>query len=57
MLARRAGGCRGGGGRVRVIADPHAEAFYQCMGMVRTGAIPSLIPGRELPVLELSLEA
>ncbi len=42
---------------MRVIDDPHAEAFYQCMGMVRTGAIPSLIPGRELPVLELSLEA
>ena len=42
---------------LRVIADPHAEAFYQHMGLIRIGAVPSLIPGRELPVLELSLEA
>ncbi|MEE2717011.1 MAG: GNAT family N-acetyltransferase [SAR324 cluster bacterium] len=44
------------GGRIlRVIADPHAEAFYQRMGLTRTGAVPSLIPGRELPVLEMNL--
>ncbi|HBI28226.1 MAG TPA: GNAT family N-acetyltransferase [Deltaproteobacteria bacterium] len=40
---------------LRVIADPHAEAFYQHMGLARTGVLPSLIPGRELPVLEMDL--
>ena len=48
---------RMGSRTLRVIADPHTEAFYQHMGLTRTGAVPSLIPGRELPMLELTLEA
>jgi GNAT superfamily N-acetyltransferase len=35
-------------------ADPHAEAFYQHMGVIRIGQMPSTaIPGRSLPRLRV----
>ncbi|MFE2055836.1 GNAT family N-acetyltransferase [Streptomyces sp. NPDC059446] len=39
-------------------ADPHAEPFYAARGAVRIGATPSgSIPGRELPLLRIALDA
>ncbi|MCB1306665.1 MAG: GNAT family N-acetyltransferase [Leptospiraceae bacterium] len=32
-------------------ADPEAEGFYRRLGAVRVGRVPTLIPGRWLPVL------
>ncbi|MCR9220773.1 MAG: GNAT family N-acetyltransferase [Alphaproteobacteria bacterium] len=44
--------------RMRIEADPHAEAFYRRMGAVRVGEAPSgSIAGRFLPLLELALDA
>lgn len=40
------------GVRIRVEADPNAEAFYLRQGFVRVGQIESYPPGRQLPVLE-----
>ena len=37
---------------LKVIADPHAEAFYCKLGFRRIGDRPSVPPGRRLPVLE-----
>jgi GNAT superfamily N-acetyltransferase len=50
QLARRRGARR-----LWVESDPHAEAFYQHMGMTRFSRIPAPIdcePGRVLPLLE-----
>lgn len=48
----RAAGCA----RLEVDSDPHAEGFYQAMGMVRCGEAPSgSIPGRMLPRLRKPL--
>ncbi len=42
--------------RMRIQADPNAEAFYLHMGAERIGASPSgSIPGRMLPLLQLDL--
>jgi GNAT superfamily N-acetyltransferase len=42
--------------RMRIQADPNAEAFYLHMGAARIGASPSdSIPGRMLPLLQLDL--
>ena len=39
---------------VRIEADPFAVPFYEHMGAVRIGVVPSeLIPGRALPLLRL----
>lgn len=48
----RANGAR----RVRIVADPHAEAFYLKFGARRVGVVPSIPAGRELPLLMLELE-
>jgi GNAT superfamily N-acetyltransferase len=38
--------------RILIEADPYAEAFYEAMGAIRVGEIPSgSIPGRVLPLL------
>jgi GNAT superfamily N-acetyltransferase len=51
VVARAA---REGMSRLRIDADPNAEAFYLEMGAVRVGESPSgSIPGRMLPRLEL----
>jgi GNAT superfamily N-acetyltransferase len=43
--------------RMRIEADPNAEAFFQAMGAERVGSVPSSAwPGRELPLLRLSLK-
>ncbi|MFG2909424.1 GNAT family N-acetyltransferase [Kitasatospora sp. NPDC048286] len=44
--------------RLTIDSDPNAEPFYLAMGATRIGSIPSgSIPGRELPLLALDLEA
>lgn len=50
--------CREEGVRViEVDSDPEAQAFYEKMGMIKTGEIPSgSIAGRFLPRLEKTLE-
>ncbi|MGR3501509.1 GNAT family N-acetyltransferase [Pseudaestuariivita sp.] len=41
---------------LRIEADPGARSFYEQMGAVVTGSAPSSsVPGRSLPVLEMSL--
>lgn len=47
---------RQGATRLRIEADPHAEAWYRRRGAVRVGRAPSgSISGRMLPVLELDI--
>ena len=44
-----------GGGRVEVLADPHAVGFYERLGATRAGAVPAPMPSapdRELPRFE-----
>lgn len=38
---------------LRISSDPHAEGFYLKMGAQRVGEVPTLIPGRTLPLLIL----
>jgi N-acetylglutamate synthase-like GNAT family acetyltransferase len=46
-----------GARRLVILSDPNATAFYERMGARRTGDAPSdAIPGRHLPLLELSLD-
>nr|WP_232328507.1 GNAT family N-acetyltransferase [Kibdelosporangium sp. MJ126-NF4]CEL22851.1 FIG01201438: hypothetical protein [Kibdelosporangium sp. MJ126-NF4]CTQ89991.1 FIG01201438: hypothetical protein [Kibdelosporangium sp. MJ126-NF4] len=41
---------------LRIDADPNAEGFYQAMGAVKVGEVPSgSIPGRVLPQLRIDL--
>lgn len=43
--------------RLRIEADPYAEAFYLAQGAVRVGEIASgSVPGRVLPLLELDVD-
>jgi GNAT superfamily N-acetyltransferase len=45
----------GGGGRMEVLADPHAAGFYERLGATRAGAVPAPMPGapdRVLPRFE-----
>ena len=46
-----------GASRLRVESDPHAEGFYQRMGLVRCGEVPAPMDGqpRVLPLLEKEL--
>ena len=44
-----------GARHIRAESDPNAEGFYLKMGMKRTGEKESSIPGRMLPVLEITL--
>jgi GNAT superfamily N-acetyltransferase len=44
-----------GGMLLRIASDPHAEGFYLRLGAQRVGAEPSALPGRSLPLLEVSL--
>ncbi|MDU8943499.1 GNAT family N-acetyltransferase [Ovoidimarina sediminis] len=47
-----------GAGRMTIEADPDAAPFYRSMGAVDVGEAPSgSIPGRVLPLLELTLRA
>lgn len=41
--------------QIRILSDPHAEAFYLHMGAKREGEKPSAIPGRVLPILRYYL--
>ena len=41
--------------RLRIVSDPNAESFYQKMGAVTVGEVPSRPEGRTLPLLELRL--
>ena len=46
-----------GARKFKVVADPGAAAFYEHMGAVPAGSVPSVsIPGRDLPCLVLELE-
>ena len=47
---------RRGAGRLTILADPNAAAFYERAGAVRIGEAPSdAVPGRLLPLYELRL--
>jgi GNAT superfamily N-acetyltransferase len=46
---------RRGERRLLVLSDPHAERFYRRHGAVRLRLVPSSIPGRLLPLLEIEL--
>lgn len=49
---------RRGWSEMMIEADPYAEPFYQAMGAVRMGEVPSgSIPGRTIPLCRLSLVA
>jgi GNAT superfamily N-acetyltransferase len=46
-----------GKGVIELHADPHAEPFYEHLGAVRVGMIPSeAVPGRSLPVMRYTVE-
>ena len=49
----RRDGCR----RLRIVSDPHAEAFYVKLGARRAGSVASKPEGRRLPCLEYDLRA
>lgn len=54
MVWARAAARLRGAARLRIAADPGAEAFYLSQGARRVGSVPSeSIPGRELPLLML----
>ena len=45
---------RRGAGRLTILADPNAAAFYERAGAVRIGEAPShAVPGRLLPLYEV----
>jgi GNAT superfamily N-acetyltransferase len=37
--------------RLRIVADPHAETFYEHLGAYRVGSVPSRPAARTLPLL------
>ena len=41
---------------LRIAADPNAAGFYQKMGAIRAGNIPSTPPGRTLPLFVFKIE-
>lgn len=46
-----------GARRMSILADPHAAGFYEAMGARLLAMAPSdAIPGRELPLYELTIE-
>jgi GNAT superfamily N-acetyltransferase len=48
---------RRGAGRLTILADPNAAAFYERAGAVRIGEAPShAVPGRLLPLYEVRLD-
>lgn len=46
-----------GAHRLRIAADPHAEAFYAHLGAKRHGQVASRPGDRQLPVLEMAVPA
>ena len=45
-------------GRLTILADPNAAAFYERAGAVRIGEAPSdSVPGRLLPLYEVRLDS
>ena len=44
-----------GAAQLRIVSDPHAEAFYRHLGARRVGDVPSTPVGRTLPLLVLDL--
>ena len=49
---------RRGAGRLTILADPSAAAFYERAGAVRIGEAPSdAVPGRLLPLYEVRLDS
>jgi GNAT superfamily N-acetyltransferase len=46
-----------GASRLEILSDPNAVGFYERLGARRIGEAPSdAIPGRQLPLLEFSLD-
>nr|WP_255610480.1 GNAT family N-acetyltransferase [Robertkochia sp. 3YJGBD-33] len=41
--------------KIYLEADPHAESFYHKFGFKTVGSVPSSIPGRSLPIMELKI--
>lgn len=41
---------------IQALADPYAEAFYQKSGFVKIADIPSSIPGRTLPLMQIQID-
>lgn len=41
---------------IQALADPYAEAFYQKSGFVKIADIPSSIPGRSLPLMQIQID-
>ena len=57
MAAVRTTLAAGGVASLLIQADPGAAPFYERVGAVLKGTMPSLsIPGRDLPLLELIIE-
>jgi GNAT superfamily N-acetyltransferase len=51
-----AAAAREGASGLRIEADPHAAGFYERLGALRTGDVPSAsLPGRTLPLFEYAL--
>ena len=49
---------RRGAGRLTILADPNAAAFYEWNGAMRIGEAPSdAVPGRLLPLYEVRLNS
>ena len=44
-----------GGTRLEIVSDPHALGFYQKMGAVLVGEVPSTPEGRMLPLLAMAI--
>ncbi len=40
---------------IKIVADPNAEGFYDRLGAIRVGDVPSRPRGRRLPLLRLNL--
>ena len=58
MRSLRRGGARCGAGRLTILADPNAAAFYERAGAVRIGEAPSdAVSGRLLPPYEVRLDS
>jgi N-acetylglutamate synthase-like GNAT family acetyltransferase len=57
MLEHAAAVARAGGASaLELVADPNAVGFYERMGAVRIGVVPSpVVAGRELPRMRMSL--
>lgn len=44
------------GSTIHALADPYAEAFYLKCGFTKIADIPSSIPGRTLPLMQIQID-